>query len=93
MHSHSSFIIHWKGGCRTSFEMDKSPSYVDRKTAMEYLEIIREIGARYGDDVIGSVLNKLGRRTGAGKPWSQHPVKTACRNHGINGHSGHSRTV
>ena len=25
---------------------------------------------RYGDDAIARVLNKLGRRTGKGKPWS-----------------------
>jgi len=34
-------------------------------------EIVNAIGAggmRYGDDAIARVLNKLGRRTGRGKP-------------------------
>jgi hypothetical protein len=33
------------------------------------------------------VLTKLGRHTGKGKPWSQVAVKTARRNHGIEGRS------
>ena len=81
------FIIHWKGGSHTSFEMDKPPWYGIRKTAMEDLEIIGKMGTRYGDNVIAAVLNKLGRRTGAGKPWSQNRVKTVRRNYGIDGHS------
>jgi hypothetical protein len=43
------------------------------------------MGTRYGDNVIAAVLNKLGRRTGAGKPWSQHRVQTARRTYGIEG--------
>jgi len=84
------FIIHWKGGSHTSFEMAKPYAYGDRKTAMEDLDIIRKMGTRYGDNVIAAVLNKLGRRTGAGKPWSQHRVKTARRTYEI---EGHRRTV
>ena len=60
------------------------------KTAEENLEVIRKMAARYGDNVIANVLNKLGRRTGKGKPWSQVAVKTARRNHGI---EGHARTI
>ena len=45
---------------------------------------------RYGDDAIARVLNKLGRRTGKGMPWSQVGVKTARRNHDI---AGHVKTV
>ncbi|MGQ0505917.1 MAG: helix-turn-helix domain-containing protein [Myxococcaceae bacterium] len=36
------------------------------------------------------MLNKLGRRTGKGMAWSKVGVKTARRNHGID---GHTRTV
>ena len=80
-----SFIVHWKGGSHTAFEMEKvSPKTVNR-TAEENLDVIRKMAPRYGDDVIANVLNRLGRRTGKGKRWSQVAVKTARRNHGIEG--------
>jgi len=47
--------------------------------------LIRRMAGRYGDDEIARVLNKLGRRTGKGKRWSQERVATARRNHGIAG--------
>ena len=80
-----SFIVHWKGGSHTAFEMAKvSPKTVHR-TADADLDVIRKMAPRYGDDEIARVLNKLGRRTGKGKPWSQLAVKTARRNHAIDG--------
>jgi DNA invertase Pin-like site-specific DNA recombinase len=79
------FIVHWKGGCHTAFEMEKANPKTMSKTAEGDLEVIRKMAPRYGDDVIARVLNKLGRQTGKGKPWSQIGVKTARRNHGIEG--------
>jgi DNA invertase Pin-like site-specific DNA recombinase len=80
-----SFIVHWKGGSHTAFEMAKvSPKTVHRTTDAD-LEVIRKMAPRYGDDAIARVLNKLGRRTGKGKPWSEIAVKTARRNHDIEG--------
>jgi hypothetical protein len=49
------------------------------------LEVIRKMAGRYGDADIARVLNKLGRRTGKGKPWSDVAVRTARRNHAIDG--------
>lgn len=81
------FVVHWKGGRHTAFEMEKPRSPAGRKTAEEDLEIVRKMAARYGDDEIARVLNKLGRRTGKGRAWSREGVKTARRNHGIPGHT------
>ena len=61
-----------------------SPKTVHR-TADADLDVIRKMASRYGDDAIARVLNKLGRHTGKGKPWSQTAVKTARRNHDIDG--------
>ncbi|MEN8184628.1 MAG: recombinase family protein [Myxococcota bacterium] len=80
-----SFTIHWKGGTHTQFQMDKPSSPVGRKTAVEDLELIRRMAVRYGDDEIARVLNKLGRRTGKGKRWTEDRVQTARRNHSISG--------
>jgi hypothetical protein len=79
------FIVHWKGGSHTAFEMTKVSAKTMHRTADADLDVIRKMAARYGDNAIARVLNKLGRRTGKGKPWSQTAVKTARRNHDIDG--------
>jgi DNA invertase Pin-like site-specific DNA recombinase len=82
-----SFIVHWKGGSHTALEIERvSPKTVNR-TADADLDVIRKMALRYGDADIARVLNKLGRSTGKGKPWSDIAVKTARRNHGIEGRS------
>ncbi len=63
-----SFIVHWKGGSHTTFAMQKPNPKTLTKTVDADLEVIRKMAARYGDDDIARVLNKLGRRTGKGKP-------------------------
>jgi hypothetical protein len=80
-----SFVIHWKGGCHTRFEMPRPRGAAGQKTADDDLEIIRKMAVRYGDDLIANVLNRLGRRTGKGKRWNQARVASARRNHSIAG--------
>jgi DNA invertase Pin-like site-specific DNA recombinase len=82
------FVVHWKGGVHTAFEMDKPPAV--RKNATEDIEIIRKMAERYSDKDIAAVLNRLGRRTGKDKPWSELAVKAARRTHDI---AGHKQTV
>lgn len=82
-----SFIVHWKGGSHTAFEMEKVSPTTLRRTTDADLDVIRKMAPRYGDDAIARVLNKLGRRTGKGNPWSQAAVRTARRNHDIDGRS------
>ena len=79
------FIVHWKGGSHTAFTMAKVGSTTVHRTTDADLEVIRKMAPRYGDADIARVLNKLGRRTGKGKPWSALAVKTARRNHAIAG--------
>ena len=80
------FVIHWKGGCHTEFEMPKPVSGVGQKTSLEDLEIIREMASRYGDDAIARVLNKLGRKTATGKRWNESRVRTIRGKYSIAGH-------
>ena len=82
-----SFIVHWTGGSHTTFEMAKVTPKTVHRTAETDLTVIRKMAARHDDGAIARVLNKLGRRTGKGHPWSQTGVKTARRNHGIDGRS------
>jgi DNA invertase Pin-like site-specific DNA recombinase len=83
-----SFIIHWKGGSHTRFDMPKPRSGIGQRTKDEDLDIVRRMAVRYGDGTIACVLNRLGRRTGKGKRWNQHRVYTVRRNHSIPGQKG-----
>jgi len=79
------FVVHWKGGTHTQFEMKKPVGASGQSTSLDDRDILRKMAVRYGDDEIAYVLNKLGRRTGKGKPWNQERVATARRNHSIAG--------
>ena len=79
------FVIHWAGGDHTEVEMAKPKSGAGHRTSMEVLEIIRKMSIRYGDDQIAGTLNRLGHRTGKDRRFNQTRVKTARRNHKIEG--------
>jgi DNA invertase Pin-like site-specific DNA recombinase len=77
-----SFVIHWKGGIHTQFEMERPQSTWGKKTSIEDLDIIRKMTHRYQDAEIAKVLNKMGRKTAKGNRWSACRVKTIRkRNH------------
>jgi len=80
------FIIHWAGGTHTQFEMPKPPSGIGQKTSMEDLDVIRKMSARYGDNEIARVLNKLGRLTATGKRWNEQRVGFVRGKYSIAGH-------
>ena len=71
-----SFVIHWKGGVHTQFEMERPKSASEKKTSIEDLDIIRKMTHRYKDADIALVLNKMGRKTAKGNRWSASSVKT-----------------
>jgi hypothetical protein len=83
------FVIHWKGGCHTEFEMEKPRSAVGKATAVEDVELIRKMADRYADGETARVLNRLNRRTGKGLYWSQSRVADVRRKHGIAGGRPH----
>jgi DNA invertase Pin-like site-specific DNA recombinase len=78
-------VIHWKGGTHTAFEVDKLRG--PPRNAAEDIEIIRKMAPRYADKDIARVLNKLRRRTGKDKPWSEQAVKAARCRQNIPGHA------
>jgi len=86
------FVIHWKGGSHSEFQMEKPRSPVGKATDLEDIELIRKMADRYDDGEIARVLNKLNRRTGKGLFWSQSRVADVRRKHGIaGGHPGDER--
>jgi hypothetical protein len=78
------FVIHWDGGCHTSFAMPKPLSgAIVHKTALEDLELITHMARRYRDDEIARVLSKLGRQTGKGNRWTQSRVAFVRKKYAI----------
>lgn len=73
------FVVRWKGGAHTRFDMPKPVSGAGRKTSLEDIEVIRKMALHYSDDKTASVLSKLGRRTATGKRWNQSRVGAARR--------------
>ncbi len=82
-------IVHWKGGIHTQLEVPK-PKGPATKTSTEALDVIRQMAPRYGDDLIASLLRKLGHRTGRGLRWTRLRVADARRTYSI---AGQTRTV
>ena len=79
------FVLHWRGGSHTAFEMPRPPK-AGFRTAEADLEIIRAMAVRYSDIQIARVLVRLDRRTGRGGPWTAKNVYSARRRFGIDGH-------
>jgi hypothetical protein len=77
------FVIHWKGGRHTAFDMDKPRSGVGQTTDVADVALIRAMADRYEDGEIARVLNKLKRTTGKGLVWNQSRVADVRRKHGI----------
>jgi hypothetical protein len=77
------FVIHWKGGRHTAFDMDKPRSGVGRTTDVADVALIRKMADRYEDGEIARVLNKLKRTTGKGLAWNQSRVADVRRKHGL----------
>lgn len=69
------FVVHWKGGTHTQFEMTKPVGASGQSTALDDLEILRKMAVRYGDDEIAYVLNKRG----AGPARGSHGTRSAWR--------------
>jgi DNA invertase Pin-like site-specific DNA recombinase len=78
------FIIHWHGGCHTTFSMAKPLSgAVKYKTPAQDMDVIRNMAVRYDDGAIARVLSKLGRTTARGKRWTQTRVAYTRKLYGI----------
>lgn len=79
------FIVHWKGGDHSRFEMPKPEGPSGQKTSMDDIDLIRRMAVRYGDGQIAAVLNRHGRLTGKGNRWTEQRVATVRRRHSIPG--------
>ena len=76
--------VHWHGGDHTQLEVKKNRTGNHRwQTSAETVELIRELARLMPDSQIAGVLNRLGRRTGQGRTWTEGRVRSARKYYGI----------
>ena len=76
--------IVWEGGARTELQVPLIRRGGERhRTSEDTVDLIRRLAAHTNDQLIAAILNKQGRRTGTGLPFSQSRVKYVRQQHGI----------
>jgi len=75
-------LIHWAGGRHSELRVKKrGTGQHGQSTGMEAIEVIRQMGGKFGDGEIAATLNRLRLRTGAGNSWNVQRVYGLRRQH------------
>lgn len=80
---HHGVRIVWKGGAVTEREVVRGKPGWAQRTAEDTLELVRELACAFDDAQIARILNKQGRRSGLGNPFTQQSVTSLRAKHGI----------
>ena len=76
--------ICWEGGARTQLTVALVHRGVEStRTSEDTVDLIRRLAAHSSDRQIAAILNKQGRRTGTGLPFTDPRVKHVRQKHGI----------
>ena len=75
--------IVWKGGATTEREVVRGQAGWAPRTPEETVELVRELAGEFDDAQIARILNKQGRRSGLGKPFTQSSITSLRGKHGI----------
>ena len=71
---HYAVRIVWKGGATTERELVRGPAGWARRTPEDTVELVRQLAAQFDDAQIARILNKQGRRSGRGIPFTQAAI-------------------
>ncbi len=75
--------IVWKGGALTELEVPRRGAGTGHKTSEDDIELVRQLAKEFDDTQIARILNKQGRRTGFGNPFTQAKVMSLRGHHKI----------
>jgi hypothetical protein len=75
--------IVWKGGAVTEREVPRLARGAELRTPEETVDLVRKLAVEFDDAQIARILNKQGRRSGSGRPFTQEAVRCVRRNHDI----------
>lgn len=81
-------VLHWQGGVHTELTLRRRK--IGRNglhTAVETVEVARQLARVLSDDFIAAALNTAGLRTGHGNRWTRERVVSLRRKHGIARHT------
>lgn len=68
-------LLHWAGGRHSELRaMKNKTGRHHRCTALEIVEVVRQMAGKFSDEQIATTLNRLGLRTGAGQTWNKSRV-------------------
>jgi hypothetical protein len=83
-HRHAAVEIAWEGGARSELTVKLNARDPDRyRLGEDTVELIRRLAEHHPDDQIASILNRQGRRTGKGLPFTRPRVQAARFRAGI----------
>lgn len=75
--------ILWKGGAVTDLEVTRHPVGTAHRTAEDTIELVRQLAREFDDAQISRILNKQGRRSGMGNPFTKENVLSMRGRHKI----------
>jgi DNA invertase Pin-like site-specific DNA recombinase len=75
-------LMHWVGGRHSELRVKKNGLGKHRRcTAMEAVEVVRQMAGKFSDEQIAATLNRLRLRTGAGNHWNEQRVASLRHHH------------
>jgi len=84
VHRNAGVEIAWEGGARTGLTVKLNARGPDRhRLGEDTVELIRRLAEHHPDEQIASILNRQGRRTGKGMPFTRPRVQAARFRAGI----------
>jgi len=71
---HYSVRVVWKGGAMTERKRVRGPAGWARRTSQDTVELVGQLAAEFDDAQIARILNKQGRRSGRGIPFTKAAI-------------------
>jgi excisionase family DNA binding protein len=80
-------VIHWRGGDHTRLAVPRNKTGQHRWSSdADVCDLIRALARQQVDGAIAATLNRLGKRTGRGNPWTEARVRSFRSQHRVPAH-------
>ena len=80
-------VIHWRGGDHTRLAVPRNKTGQHRWSSdADVRDLIRALARQQVDGAIAATLNRLGKRTGRGNPWTEARVRSFRSQHRVPAH-------
>ena len=80
-------VIHWRGGDHTRLAVPRNKTGQHRWSSdADVCDLIRALARQQVDGAIAATLNRLGKRTGRGNPWTVARVRSFRSQHRVPAH-------